>query len=102
VPGQVAVALLFVTLGVSSTEGLFFASWGQFRVQQYPCRSAIGEGRLDFLTLAAPGHRPGHALSPGIRRATEPRVKIAGLGPSGHDRCRRHGQNYGQPKHPYL
>jgi hypothetical protein len=33
--------------------------------------------------MAAPGHRPGHALSRGIRRATEPRAQIAGLGPCG-------------------
>jgi hypothetical protein len=30
-----------------------------------------------------PGHRPGHALSRGIRRVTEPRAQIAGLGPCG-------------------
>lgn len=38
--------------------------------------------------MGGPGQRPGHALSHGIRRATESRAKIAGLGPSGNDRCR--------------
>jgi hypothetical protein len=51
---------------------------------------------------AAPGHRPGHALSPGIRRVTEPHAKIAGLVPSGNDRCRTPARTLVRPKYPPL